>query len=379
MLCVEYQKEWLDTYLKILINPEHAGGYCEKLMLKHPKSEWLEVRKEQKENDIYYLYNITGLKSLKSIFSALPVKLAEWKQLLGQIIETLEEGREYLLNDTDFVLSESYLYVNPQNMKLYFCYVPGYGIPLIKQLADLFEYFLNRIDYSDRNLVELLYDCYQLCVTEQATLEKLKEKLGWQGEVREETPVSVVREEQLPEPEHEESYVNWLRGIFPFLNRDKSRSENKSKKRAEKEKEKADITNSDTKRNEWKEHDHREINAKLAEEEDESRTRILSVRKEAPRVQLLWEQTGEVIFIERFPFYVGSHAEYANFYCGSDGISRLHFCIKEKKGVYFLSDLNSTNGTYINQKEVAMGEEKRLLSGDVIQAGNEEFVFSCPE
>jgi pSer/pThr/pTyr-binding forkhead associated (FHA) protein len=50
-------------------------------------------------------------------------------------------------------------------------------------------------------------------------------------------------------------------------------------------------------------------------------------------------------------------------------VSRKHALIEHIKGRYFLSDLNSTNGTYINNRPVQKDEKVELASGDVIRVG----------
>ena len=56
-----------------------------------------------------------------------------------------------------------------------------------------------------------------------------------------------------------------------------------------------------------------------------------------------------------------------------DNVSRRHARISMKTGKYFVADLGSTNGTYLNDEEVL--EETPLRSGDLVRVGGSIFKF----
>jgi pSer/pThr/pTyr-binding forkhead associated (FHA) protein len=57
-------------------------------------------------------------------------------------------------------------------------------------------------------------------------------------------------------------------------------------------------------------------------------------------------------------------------------VSRKHALIEHSKGCYLLSDLNSTNGTYLNNQPVIGGRKLELKPGDVIRIGKTEINIS---
>jgi putative nucleotidyltransferase with HDIG domain len=56
------------------------------------------------------------------------------------------------------------------------------------------------------------------------------------------------------------------------------------------------------------------------------------------------------------------------------GLSRHHCCIEKEEEQYFLSDLASKNGTWVNDQRV---ERCRLKAGDHVRLGGVEFEFRC--
>jgi hypothetical protein len=52
------------------------------------------------------------------------------------------------------------------------------------------------------------------------------------------------------------------------------------------------------------------------------------------------------------------------------GVSRLHAAIEIRDEAVFLTDLGSTNGTYLNGLRLSAGEHRVVCSGDTIYLGN---------
>ncbi len=56
-----------------------------------------------------------------------------------------------------------------------------------------------------------------------------------------------------------------------------------------------------------------------------------------------------------------------------DNVSRRHCAVVHRSGRFFVKDLGSTNGSYLNDDEIR--EEKQLRSGDLIKVGSAIFKF----
>jgi hypothetical protein len=71
-------------------------------------------------------------------------------------------------------------------------------------------------------------------------------------------------------------------------------------------------------------------------------------------------------------FFVG-RSGINNLSFDDDKMSRQHFVIEAEDGAYFLTDLGTTNGTYLNG--VPVKNRRKIAGNDVITAGREKFVF----
>jgi len=92
---------------------------------------------------------------------------------------------------------------------------------------------------------------------------------------------------------------------------------------------------------------------------------------------LIHKRTNERIFIHDTPFMIGKKRSAVN-YCIEDNatVSRVHAQITCKNGEFFVTDLDSTNYTFVNGRQIDAKEPTVLAHGTVIGFSDEEFEFN---
>ncbi len=88
-------------------------------------------------------------------------------------------------------------------------------------------------------------------------------------------------------------------------------------------------------------------------------------------------KTGERIKINSDNFVIGKELSKVN-YCVSDNtsISRTHVRFTNKGGVTYVTDLKTTNGTFLNGVKLQPNQETALNNGDKLSLSDEEFTYS---
>lgn len=87
-------------------------------------------------------------------------------------------------------------------------------------------------------------------------------------------------------------------------------------------------------------------------------------------------KTGERIQINKNSFLIGKASEQVDYYIsGNPGISRIHICIKCMRDGYYVQDLKTTNGTYVDGIKVSWDRDIKLSDGCMIKMADEEFEF----
>ena len=76
-----------------------------------------------------------------------------------------------------------------------------------------------------------------------------------------------------------------------------------------------------------------------------------------------------------YPFLIGKQENLADFSIPDDTVSRLHIRIDQKDGGYTLTDLNSTNGTTVNNRKLEANETVPLQVGDLVDIAGFHFQF----
>lgn len=114
---------------------------------------------------------------------------------------------------------------------------------------------------------------------------------------------------------------------------------------------------------------------KVYEENQEQATVVLAERKS--RYVLLPEQkdTYMPIPIQEFPFFVGTLKTKVDYAINSRSVSRFHAKIEQENEQFFLSDMNSTNGTFVNEKRLEPNEKVEITLGDFISFADVVYRF----
>ena len=79
--------------------------------------------------------------------------------------------------------------------------------------------------------------------------------------------------------------------------------------------------------------------------------------------------------LDIFPFIIGKLSEAVDGVIDEESVSRIHAKIEKTDSQYYLVDLNSTNGTFINGQMIFPNEKTKLQPGDRIQFGFVEYHF----
>ena len=70
--------------------------------------------------------------------------------------------------------------------------------------------------------------------------------------------------------------------------------------------------------------------------------------------------------LDKFPYVIGKGKEWADGVIPHELVSRIHAQFEEESGEVFITDLNSTNGTGVNDELLEANQTMQLKSGDII-------------
>lgn len=98
-------------------------------------------------------------------------------------------------------------------------------------------------------------------------------------------------------------------------------------------------------------------------------------KQEFPCLQRMNNGILDKISITKSNFIIGRLANYVDYVIDNNAIGRTHAEILYKEGQYFIKDLNSKNGTYLNEERLVSNKEYAINNEDKIKFANIEYKF----
>lgn len=402
------KREFDHSYLMIRADAAELESYPFIMISRNTIKGLLTCRIRYIEEIPYYNYDISSKKPLVQEYQDKRLHFEDLKELFYSISEIIKRAGEYLLEAEGFIFSPEYIYKDLETEQYFCLYLPKGEIPDEEKngrYRELADFLLDRTDHKDEHGVNCVYQFYKMSKESYFSFDSFlgfieKEDLMIQAEkrrspehAREEVSTAFIQEmeekEQIPDCAHmqdgEGAAIGWippmilcvigliciaayfcvpmlrkytlyivipggslvilslilaLRNLYELYRR---------KKEAE-----------------WV----MPVKETTVEEYfDDVMDKETVYFEDEPCFHLKWKEGhfSKEFYLRELPVTVGKMKE--GLCIEDDSVSRLHACFKEKGKEILLQDLDSTNGTYVNGKSLAPGEECVVNRGDEIQFG----------
>lgn len=328
---VTYKRELDHNYL-VLEQEVYEESYQVGMLIKNKIPGFLECRMSRLDGGASFYYEITSRQSLRLVLERKKLNLGDLLILLNGMYQAVRSCEEYLLDVECLLLNPDFIYLDPDEWTVFFCFFPLEKQNPGGELLDLAEYFLDRLDRQDSGAVTLGYEFYRIAGEENPSLGKLLEtwQQGTEADMESES-------ERLPWEEPKKIICYDGRGEA-VLEKDCIREREPQR-------------SFDAASPEWT-------------EGAEGGTSFLAKIKE-PGLFLRCESASYPdLRITKDSFLIGKKKDAVDGWLKARGISRIHSRISKEEDCYYLTDLNSTNGTFLNGGRLEVNEKARLRPGD---------------
>ncbi len=175
---VEYKKDLRHSYMVIPMESDiNSNEYCIKLLERERVEGILALEQRVIDNQRKLYYEITSKQVMQSLFVKTTLSYGQLQKICEHILLILERAYEYLLQEDDFILSPEHIYLNISNFEPELCFFPGYQKNIRDQIRGFMEYLMNKVDYTDKEAVLLVYQLYAISREESYCFEELKQLL----------------------------------------------------------------------------------------------------------------------------------------------------------------------------------------------------------
>lgn len=392
---IEYQRNLKSSYM-VLIEPGQPlnmdGQLAEKMMQRQQIAGLLKWVAMESGEDMTFWYQITGLQSLPDWLRHHSLDFSLLGHLLGGLLALQEQLPRFYLKCEHLVLQAEQIFLDPSGERAVFCYEPLWQKQPREALSELMEYLLPLIDHEDKDAVRLGYGLYEKCQEPNADIwrfvlehakrgqpfreseSEAREESMAEGETGKETKAerafaeedAFCKETEAPQPRLLGHFLAGAAEALPGRMREKlpvvsARAWFESVRRGKKE---PDIGT-----------------AYVFEPEEEplesAHPTVFLGGNEHAQGRLIYQGAGEEesFVIEGDSFLVGGRNDAADAMLHAPGVSRSHARITREDQSYYVEDLNSRNGTYINGKLLPYKQKCLMKPGDRLRFAREEYVF----
>lgn len=375
---INYRRNLMANYMVIV--QEEAPVDWEKEIIAHSKIDGIIFAEHVRENEQNQLwYNISGKQALDSILEEKRLNYEMLCTLFLAVYELIGRLEAFLLKPDGLLLLPECIFFDNGGSQVYFCYCPRKEKTLPEMFREWLEYLLEQVEHTDVAAVELTYQLYEQAVKEGFSLQTLQKLLH----------INYEKEEIFSENEEYQSDAYGEMEELKHENRlsvPKKREHGKREKREAATKEKWNIVQSlrDIWKNVFCGKKQREVEEKFVfepeEEEEEIKqsrpTVLLSELVKKPEGILRYEGTGSGRDLEMtsMPYVIGSDASCEG-YIQSSTVSRKHARITREDDIYFIEDLNSSNGTYVGGEILNYRTKMSLEKNEIVMFADEKFRF----
>lgn len=389
---IVYERNATGSYMKI---PVGMGmGLDEQLMLHRKLTGVLPVEKVYVDGGGQYWYNISGKQSLDTYCRVKSIGMDLIEQLIISICSLMERLEWNLIESNCLMLDPELIFVNSSSLEFLFTLYPGGNHRIEQEFQQLMEYLMKKTDHQDVQAVKVVYQIYEQTLVDGYAISDVRSCL-----IRKSRPEKTERiaSDKTERQKKEEEPV-----CIPPVAKEK-RLFKRGEKKGRREKEKVDIKSSSRIQVNKKETVLRLLRQKFVEwgilQEDSREPKNVIYPDKGEEIEentqpvihptvCLMNVTGQIrgqllyigneglsdIVLEDGTTYIGYGAD-ADICINKETISQLHARIDRSEDGVYIQDLNSTNGTYVNEQLLAYKERRKLTGSDVVRFADVGYRF----
>lgn len=362
---IESYKEGSKKYLSINDVEFDENSYGIQMILNNNIQGLLPIKINVLNNNKSWLCDITALLTLQSIYERKLMRANDLIKFVSNIKQLMDVLKEYLLESENIILDVNHIYYHKQREEFIFCYSPIKYENIDLQLKELFNKLLDHINHNDRETVEMAYGLQQITTQDEFSTEELLEYCIKKKELHapkiiekeHDTEINEINESEEEVEIEKETIWEKIRKHFKKKNNYDSLDDFESEEDYELEK----------------------ISNVLFEKEealDEDATMLLTNALFISDIHLRSVNLDEELLIEpsNFPYVIGKSKKSSDYQIARPVVSRVHARLIEEQGVYYIEDLNSTNGTIVNNEKLLPHETRKIEGGDEVTIADVNFV-----
>lgn len=209
---VSYQKSGEKSYLVLSSGEEPEIPYQINMIRYNQIPGLLPVQFFIEDGVYKYFYDISCKESIVKKLEHKKYTIKEIRTIMSSLYRCVRQLEEYLLDINCIILNPQYIFSDKEAFHIQFCFYADKKESFEESLEELFDYFLNRLDYQDERTVVLVYSLYQKSREEHTPLYEVMKQfcetadLHDQIKKEKEVEASSLSEDKSDEQEWEDTF-----------------------------------------------------------------------------------------------------------------------------------------------------------------------------
>lgn len=352
-----------------------------------------------------FWYNITGKQSLKDYMEQTPMDFQVLERIFTYLYLACEEIEKYLIDQSHVLMSPEYIYLDKSDncLSFSFCYYPQNDDMPSDQFRGVLEHLLTVVNHDRGEFMDFCYGIYDIALRNHYSIKELLNLISAKrieaddiyveqidmGSL--ETPFTKTESPEYDSPINKSGYGTPYQSSSKYSNSasnyssfydDPNRQDvfpdepYATKKRGgiigflkslifvEEEEEEIEM------------YGHEDFVFDPSYEYGE-KTMLLTGSVEVCSGKLIYDGTRgeENYLIEKDIFCIGTKKEKNDAVLHSKTVSKNHAKITRRGNDYYVEDLNSTNGTFLNGKQLDYHRPVKLSAMDTLMFADVKYVF----
>lgn len=403
----KYIRDFRHNYLVLKEENAHQPEYSVKMITTNEIRGLIPCQERMLNGEALLYYDITSRQSICSILEAQQLQMVHLKKLFRSLRGMMGALEQYLLNMDGLLLAPEFVYMDMETLEYSFIYYPQENRPVEASFRELMDFFMQHMNMEDIRLTEAVYQVADLLKKQQFVMDEIliwfEESFGESGEdmtpVRRETGgmgqnryEAAITQNVLPSDDRNRKAM-WegdiaLRSDRPVFRETGTVMEKDMYPYEEREPEERSLKGwlarlfgkGSFKAKKQRKHEIRYMEpAELPEEEantgSDHTVFIPWVENSDNKLYGIGRNNKYHIPMEHLPVTVGKMAGAVDVVLNEASVSRLHARISREGNRFFITDLNSTNGTFRNGMRLEPNASEIIEPGDEIGIGKLKFIY----
>ena len=359
-----YERDIHRSYMKLPAQTE--DNFDERRILEKHVDGTISCKKNYEMELPFYWYDITGKQALDDFCKDNEIGMIVFEQILISLCNCLEELEWNLIDADCLMLYPEYIFIDARKESIFFVLYPEKEETIFEKMECFIEFLLAKIDHKNQDLVAVAYRIYEYILQGTYAISDVRRILLEERHRADKEEVCIQSEEYLREEtmieegdvkldvnqqmiEKYVKIVEWIKNhIKNFLHKEDTQPMVVYPEYVMAEREEKRIHPTVCLSN-WK------------------------VTAQGKFIYIGSESLAD-IEINKDVFTIGKSSS-ANHQINRDTISHIHAKIECVENEYLIEDINSTNGTYVNESFINYKEKRVLLPGDEVRFADVKYRF----